>query len=129
EVYCSRRCFMDRSNKKRWILRLTVVLIVGLVALVWSLREHGRTITILNRSEQAIAELSITIAGQTQTFQNVKLGDEITDPCPARGDDRYTIEGRLANGNRVRSSGRIDDNLDFILIPGGQLERRSKARR
>ncbi len=114
-------------NYKRWLIRLAVVLIVGLAGLLWSVRQQDRTLTIENRSEQSIAELNITIASQTKTFQNVKAGDQVSAPCPARGDDRFTIEGRLSDGTRVRANGRINESLYFFLLPDGQLQRRGKG--
>jgi hypothetical protein len=114
-------------HRNRWLLRLTVVFVVALLALFWAVGEHTRTLTIENRTEQSIAELNVSIGGQTQTFQNVKAGEQMTAQCPARGDDRFTVEGRLADGTRIRANGRIGDNLDFVLLPGGQLQPRRKG--
>ena len=116
-------------TRSRWLLRLAVVLIVGLLALFWAIGEHTRTLTIENRSEQSIPEMKLSIAGQVRTFQNVKAGEQVTMPCPARGDDRFTVEGRLADDTRIRANGRIGDSLDFLLLPGGLLQPRPKAPR
>lgn len=114
-------------HRSRWLLRLAIVLVLGLLALFWAVGEHTRTLTIENRSEQAIAELKITLGGQTRAFQNVKANDRVTVPCQARGDDRFTVEGQLVNDTRIRANGRIGDSLDFVLLPGGQLVPRKKA--
>jgi hypothetical protein len=113
---------------KRWLIRLAILLIVGLIALFWSVGQLSRTLTIENRSEQSIAELKITISGQARTFANVKAGAEVSAPCPASGDGRFTVEGKLADGTRLRANGRIGDNLYFFLLPGGQLQPRGKGR-
>jgi hypothetical protein len=84
-------------------------------------------LTIENRSEQSIDELKITIAGHTQTFQNVKSGAEVAAPCPASGSELpYTVEGKLSDGNILRSSGQIRDSLHFLLLPDRQLHPRPK---
>jgi hypothetical protein len=114
-------------NIKRWMIRLSVLFLVGLAALFWSLSGRGRNLTIENRSEQTIDELKITIAGQIKTFQNVKSGAEVSASCPASGSEfPYTVEGKLSDGKIFRSTGQIQDGLHFLLIPGGQLERRPK---
>jgi hypothetical protein len=113
-------------NHKRWIIRIAVVLIVGLAGLYWSVREQGRTLTIENRSEQSIAELKITISGQSTTFQDVKAGAQVFAPCPASGDGLFSVEGKLADGTRVRANGRIADSLYLFLLPGGQLQQRGR---
>jgi hypothetical protein len=111
---------------KRWLIRLAVVLIVGLAALLWSVRQQDRTLTIENRSGQSITQLKITISGQSKTFQDVKAGEVVSAPCPASGDGLFNVEGELADGTRPRAKGRIDDNLYLILLPGGQLQQRGK---
>ena len=114
--------------RSRWLLRLAVVLIVGLLALFWAVGQP-RTMTVENRSEQSIPELKISIGDQTRTFQNVKAGDRVTVPCSARGGEQVTVKGRLANGTIIRYNGRIGDNLDYVLLPGGLLEPRRKDSR
>lgn len=115
-------------GRSRWLLRLAVVLVVGLLALFWAVGQRTRTLTIENRSEQS-AELTITIGGQTRTFQNVKAGEQVNVPCQARDGDPFTVEGRLAGDTRIHFFGRIGENLDFVLPPGGQLQPRRKASR
>ncbi|MGH7172333.1 MAG: hypothetical protein ACRELG_18810 [Gemmataceae bacterium] len=116
-------------GRSRWLLRLGVVLIVGLLALFWAVGQHTRTLTIENRSEQSIPELKISLGDQVRTFHNVKAGEQVTAPCPARAADRFTVKGRLANGNLILANGRIGDSLDFVLLPGGLLQERRKASR
>ena len=114
-------------NNKRWLIRLSVLFLVGLAALFWSVSGRGRNLTIENRSQQSIDELKITIAGQTKTFQNVKSGAEVTAPCPASGRELpYTVEGKLSDGKILRSNGQIRDSLHFLLLPDGQLQPRPK---
>ncbi len=90
-------------GRQRWLLRLAVVLLVGLVALFWAVGQRSRTLTIENRSQQSIPELNITIAGQTKKFRNVKAGDEVSASCPSGGGDRFRVDGRLADGTRLWS--------------------------
>ncbi len=114
-------------GRQRWLLRLAVVLLVGLVALFWAVGQRSRILTIENRSQQSIPELNITIAGQTKKFQNVKAGAEVSAPCPSGAEDRFTVDGRLADGTLLRSNGRIGDSLHFLLLPNGDLQPRPKG--
>ncbi len=116
---------MNPTNK-RWLIRLAVLLLVGLGALFWSVGKLGRDLTIENRSEQEIAELKITIAGQVTTFANVKPGGEVSVPSPQSGEGQFILQGKFADGNLFRVRGQIRDNLHFLLLPGGQLQPRPK---
>jgi hypothetical protein len=116
-------------RRSRWLLRLAIVPVIALLALFWAVRQQTHSLTIENRSEQSIDELNVSIGGQTQKFQNVKAGDRVTAQCPARGEDRFTVEGKLANDTRIRLSGLIRDSLDFVLLPNGTLEEHRKDSR
>ncbi|HTU21120.1 MAG TPA: hypothetical protein VMG10_23910 [Gemmataceae bacterium] len=116
-------------RRNRWLLRLAVVLVVGILALFWAVGERTRTLTIENLAQQPISELKITVGAQTRTFQDVEVGKKVTVPCQVRGDERFTVEGRLTDDTRIRANGRIGDNVDYVLLPGGSLEPRRKASR
>jgi hypothetical protein len=113
----------------RWLMRLAVVLIVALLGLFWAVSQRTYNLTIENLSEQPIAEVRVSIGGQTQTFHDVKPKAKVTAECPARGDDRFTVEGRLADEKLIRASGRVGESRDFILLPGGELQERRKGSR
>lgn len=116
-------------NRSRWWFRLAIVLLVGLLALFWAVSQNTRTLKIENRSEQSIPELKITVGGQSQTFKNVARGGQVTVPCPAGGDDHFTVDGRLADDSRIRANGPIREGLDFLLLPDGSLLPRPKSSR
>lgn len=115
-------------GRSRWLLRLAVVLVVGLLALFWAVGQRSRTLMIENLSEQS-AELKISVASQPPTYQNLKAGEQLNVPCQARDGDRLTVEGHLSSDTRIHFYGRIGDNLDFVLLPGGQLQPRRKTSR
>jgi hypothetical protein len=125
-IQSERRCFMN-PGRKRWLIRLAVLLILGLIALFWSVGKMERNLTIENRSQQSIAELKITIAGEVKTFQNIKAGDEVSTPCPASDQVLpFTVEGKFADGSLFRFTGQIRESLSFLLLPGGQFQPRPK---
>jgi hypothetical protein len=117
------------ARYSRWLLRLVVVLIVGLVGVFWAVTQRTHSLKIENRSEQPIAEVNVSIGGQTQTFHNVKVGEQLTAEGPARGDELFTIDGQLADTTRIHASGRITEDLDFVLLPDRQLQQRPKKSR
>jgi hypothetical protein len=121
----------DRSPRRRprWLVRLAVVLLVALAALFWTIVMQRASLEIENRSEQSIAELHVTIAGQTSDYQNVPAGASVSVPSPVRGEAAVRVTGKLANDTRIFFQGRMSDSLHFILLPGGQLEPRRKGTR
>ena len=112
---------MDRS-RYRWILRLAIVLVVGLIALLWAVGQQTRTLTIENQAQQTIASLQIILGGETRRFENVAAGREVRAEGKGQGEESYTVVGELANGTRIRSSGRIKESVQFLLLPDGQLQ-------
>lgn len=110
--------------RKRWLIRLAILLIVGLIALFWSVGQLGRNLTIENRSEQAIEELKITLGDQTQTFHNIKPGQEVSVPLPSSG--AFAVDVRLPGDKLLRLRGSIRDNLHYELLPGGQLQQQRR---
>jgi hypothetical protein len=113
-------------SRSRWLVRLAVVLIAALGFLFWVFR--GRTqnfLTVENRSGQAIALLQFTVAGQTQTVRDMAAGGEKSVALPARGDDPLVVEGRLADGTRIRgrfgSVAAVGERARLIVLPGGQI--------
>lgn len=114
-------------GRKRWLVRLAILLLVGLGGLLWSIGKLGRDLTIENRSAQTITELKITIGGQSRTFTDVKPGGEASASSPANdGELPFTVEGKLADGNVFRLKGQFRDSLHYLLLPGGQLQLRPK---
>jgi hypothetical protein len=115
------------NGRSRWLIRLGIVLLLALAALLWAIATRRPSLEIENRSEQSIAVLRVTIAGQTRTFENVSSGAQVAMPCPSRGEEVFRIEGKLADGTRIRANGRIADDLHPLLLPGGELQPRRKG--
>lgn len=112
----------------RWLLRSAVVLLVGILGVFWAGSKFPRNLTIENQSQQIIDELKISMGGQTRTFHKVKVGERLTVEGSSGG-DRFAVEGQLADSTRIRASIPSSENLDFILLPNGQLQPRPKNSR
>jgi hypothetical protein len=110
----------------RWLLRLAIASIASLIVLLLAFGGRTRNLTVENRSRQSIAELNITVGGRSKRFENVREDAEVTAPFSWGGDDRFQVEGRLANGTRVRANGRLGDTRRFLLLPGGLLQPQQK---
>jgi hypothetical protein len=108
-------------GRKRWLLRLAVVILAGLAALLWFSGPRPRDLAVENRSGQSIASLQITVAGQTNAFRDVADGASVTAAYQARDDDSFRMDGRLADGTRIRASGMLGERTQFLVLPGGQI--------
>ncbi len=108
-------------GRKRWLLRLAIVIVAGLVALLWFSGQRTRDLAVENRSGQSIASLQVTVAGQTSTFRDVADGARVTAAYQAREDDAFRMDGRLADGTRIRASGLLGERTQFLVLPGGQI--------
>ncbi len=117
---------MDQG-RKRWLIRLAVVLVVGLAGLWWTVAERTRNLVVENHSGQKVAFLEVTLAGQTHTFRDVATGAQRTAPCEAKDGDRFRVEGKLADETRIRANGMIGESLHFLVLPGGEVKFRSKG--
>lgn len=116
-------------RSSRWLLRLAMVIIVALLGLFWAVSQRTYSLTIENLSEQPIAEVSISMGGQTQTFHDVKPKAKATAEFPAHGGDRFLVKGQLADKTLISANPPASANLEFILLPGGQLQERRKGSR
>jgi hypothetical protein len=111
-----------RRGRYRWLLRLAVVLVAGVAALVYLISQRSRRVlTIENRSGQPIATLRVTLAGQTSSYQDVRVGVRVTVPQGENADDRFTLEGRLADGTMLRGRGVLGKGAALVVLPGGQV--------
>jgi hypothetical protein len=113
-----------KVGRNRWLLRLAIVLVAGLAVLLWLIGQRTRSLVIENRSGQAIDLLRVTIGDQTSTFHDVATGKDVTATGNAKGDDHYSVDGQLADGTRIRSSGLIGENNHFLLLPDGSMVKR-----
>lgn len=112
-----------KSNRSRWLLRLALLPLIGIVYVLWASHEQEKyVLTVENRSDQPIAVLKVTIAGKTNTFQNVPIGSEVT--AQLQSDEPCVLEGKLADGNmiRVRLALPPGEPSSVIVLPGGRVE-------
>ncbi len=115
-------------GRRRWLLRLAAVLVLALIGLLWAVRQGASDLVIENRSEQTIAHLKVTLAGQTHTFRDVRTGSEVTAPCRAGNGDHFSLDGQLADGTRIRADGVLRDSTHFLVLPGGGVTFRPKSK-
>jgi hypothetical protein len=111
-------------TRKRTLLRVAIVLVAGLGFLVWALGHRTREFVVENHSGQRIDRLSVTVAGQTSTFQDVAAEAQVSGTFKAGSDDHFTLDGQLADANdtRIHASGKADEKFHFIFIlPGGDV--------
>jgi hypothetical protein len=109
-------------GRYRWPIRIAILLIAGLALLLWAIAERSRNrLAIENRSGQPITSLRVTVAGKTQTFEDVRVGTEVTVPLALKPGDRFSFEGTLADGSRIRMSGVAGEQSRFVALPGGQI--------
>jgi hypothetical protein len=108
------------------------VLAVASIGLVWwYARNHSPNyLTVENRSGEVITVLRITTAGETETFRDVAEKATKASPSPVQDGDRFVVEGRLADGTRIKTNGMISESsLHVIILPGGQIQFRPAPRR
>jgi hypothetical protein len=107
--------------RKRTLLRVGVVLVAGLAVLVWALTHREREFVVENHSGQRIDRLSVTVTGETRTFQDIAAEAQASGTFKAGSDDHFDIEGHLADGTRIRASGKAGENFHFFILPGGDV--------
>ena len=111
------------SGRNRWLIRLAAVAVGGLALWMWTSQQAAQNVpTIENQSGQALAQLRITFAGQTKTFQNVPTGTKLIVPLGVKSDDAFTADVRLANGIMLRWNGPVQEGRSLILLPTGAFE-------
>jgi hypothetical protein len=105
------------------MIRLALLLLVGFVLVVWAVREQFQAdLSVQNRSGQAIAVLTLTVAGQPSTFQNVPDGADVLAPRSPAANEPFSVDGRLADGTLIR--GRFagaGGRMVLAITPGGQI--------
>jgi hypothetical protein len=90
-------------NRKRWLVRIALVAVLGVAMLAWSLSQRTEPrLTIENRSKLPIKQLRVTVDNHTQTFTKVVDGGELTVPLGTRSDTECLVEGELGDGSIIR---------------------------
>lgn len=116
-------------NRRRWLLRIAAVLVLGLIGLLWALGEHSEPLIVENHSGQTILQLKLLLGEQNIAFQDVRENEKVTAQCRARKGDHFTVEGLLADKTRIRVSGILGDSLYFLVLPKGDVVFRPKGKR
>ncbi len=116
-----------KQGRSRWLLRLAVLIAVGGAVLIWANQKRTQSVLIIqNRSGQSISRLEATLAGETQTFENVRDGSDVRI-SPIKMDAPLVLTGRLADDTRIKASfghipaGPSGEPPTLIVVPGGQI--------
>lgn len=110
---------MDRG-RKRWLLRLTVVLIGGGVMLLYALRQQSLDqLTIVNQSGQPIVDLKITADGETTTFRKIPNGQTRPVPSVTKADQSVTMRWQLQDGSLHSYTGLAGEQLKINITVDG----------
>jgi hypothetical protein len=114
-------------GRSRWLLRLAILVAVGGAFLIWANQKREQSaLVIQNRSGQTISTLEVTLAGESQTFENIGEGSD-RRVTPIRMDAPFTLTGRLADDTRIRASfgkipaGPAGEPPTLIVVPGGEI--------
>jgi hypothetical protein len=118
----------------RWLLRLAILPVAGLLLFLWlRSREGQQGLTIENQSGQPIAVLRITAGEQTRTFRDVANGSEVTAALDV-GAGRLDVEGQFRDGTRIKgqfvqAEGGPDlGRVGLVVLPGGAITPRKERR-
>jgi hypothetical protein len=114
-------------GRSRWLLRLAILIAVGGAFLIWAnYKREQSALIIQNRSGQTISTLEVTLAGESQTFENIPEGSD-RRVTPIRMEAPFTLTGRLADDTQIRASfgqipvGPAGEPPTLIVVPGGQI--------
>jgi len=112
---------MERG-RKRWVLRLGVVLLVAAAMLAWALGHRSPSeLTISNQSGQTVRLLRITAGEQTMTARDVAAGADVPVPFVNGADVAFIAEVTLANDARIRWRGQAGERLKLVILPNGNI--------
>ncbi len=112
---------MDR-RRSRWTVRLVVVFLVALAVAAYALWGRTQQLTVENRSGQTISDMQVIIAGASTSYQDIAPGRSVSLPSSAWGQKQFEVEGRLADGTRIKAQGVLREPVHLIVLPGGQIQ-------
>lgn len=107
---------------KKFIVMVVIVLIVGCALLR---KTEFANVTVLNESENTIAEGSILVCRQTLIFENIKPGKRRQLQYELGSDSDYGVKIRFDSGKEIEKSvGYVTNGLtvnDEIIITGESI--------
>src|SRR5947209_1024368 len=106
-----------RQSRTRWPIRLALLLVLGLAGFLWVNRQRSEDwLTVENQSGQPIAQLRLSAGGEGSSYKDVAPGAQVAAPFAVRSGEVFTVEGQLADGTRLRASGRVGERLRFVVL-------------
>jgi hypothetical protein len=110
-------------NRKRWLVRLALVAVLGVAMLVWSLSQRAQPrLAIENRSEQPIRQLRVTVDNKTHKFTNVPHRGEVTVPLGTQSDVPCVVQGELEDGSIIRQQFFHPVSGTLVIRPRGETQ-------
>lgn len=117
-----------QPRRRRWLLRLAIVLAAGLAFYAWTILRAENRLTIQNRSGQAISELKVNVAGQTSPFQDIASGQDVVVSLGKQGAGGFDLKGKLADGNLIHFVDVAPQSAPLVIGPGGAAAYRKEEK-
>ncbi len=117
--------------RPRWLVRLVVLLVLGLILIVWATRREAEpAITVENQSGQPIAELHVRQGGEGNDFRDLAPGARVTIPLRHGQSNPLTVEGQLADGTLIRGrfGSAAGDGAALTVLPRGEIQFRPSGK-
>lgn len=105
-------------------LHATLSLVVAL--LLSSCAEHKGEFVLLNKSSETITEATVSICGQTLTFERVQSGGSVNGTYTVTSDSHFTIHVEFEDGSEMtKEIGYVTYGMNFwhqIAITESNIE-------
>jgi hypothetical protein len=91
-----------KPGRRRWLLRVVLLLAAGLGLLFWAILEQfSGSLVIENDSGQRIATLQVIVGGETHSYVDIATGSSVSVPFGEDWDASLRVSVTLANGTRL----------------------------
>lgn len=117
------------SGRRRWLIRIALVVVIAMLGLVWAEREKERhRLVVENHSGGVLTRVEIKAGdNDSSSFTNVKDGESVVAPFSVDDGEKYAI--RIAGKTGINHNfGVLGDTRHFIVLPGGQIVAQGKGR-
>ena len=115
-------------GRKRWLLRLIGLPVIGLLILLWVNRQQSQNVLVIeNRSGKTLASLTVTAGAQSKTFRDVPAGKAVAVPFALPNDTRFKVECAVRNGALINATfgtlpeGKGGERPRLVVFPDGGI--------